>query len=384
MFTAQGDRGFVHSPSEAISTGLLHHATSNEQDLKEEWGYIMATVKDSTKASASNAKSISSTSSGFRIQLFTNQVFEARRSDKIPVNLKELERCLDCDRQSVSPDDEDALENLIELDQAVNEATLRHSVMQAVRKRIRVREPTGERLVYSNVYDQSFARLPKDVGFNNGLSAPQPDLASGFRWEAFKFNNVLAGIPGVIPHSDMNGISLPHLFGEFKRPGGDRVEGIAQAAYDGAYGVWARTQVLKEMQVCEVECAAHVFSFFTDGSFYAIYAHFQEGKKYYQYALVDQESLKQSPDSFRVMYQRLRNLQEMAYAEADALRLQIAKWQDQQPGAGLSTDNADARRVEHGNERARDQLLSPAASTSRSLSLQESVTGEPPKKRSRQ
>ncbi len=32
---------------------------------------------------------------------------------------------------------------------------------------------------YNQVFSQSFTGFPKDVGFNNGLSAPQPDFAKG-------------------------------------------------------------------------------------------------------------------------------------------------------------------------------------------------------------
>jgi hypothetical protein len=70
---------------------------------------------------------------------------------------------------------------------------------------------------YRKVFNQAFTALPKDVGFNNGLSAPQPDMIEGLQLRQFRpflVNEQLGGAAILVDAT--NPVTLPHLAGEWK------------------------------------------------------------------------------------------------------------------------------------------------------------------------
>jgi len=347
--------------------------------LEKEWGHIMSTATAISKRSGSetSSKPVSTTSRPFRQQLRLNNVLEAE-SSSVPANLEQIQAILDGSRQSTSPGEEDFLDYKDDVTNAVNEKTLQIEAWTAVCKRMRSSVTHGKRPQYSSVCDLPFNKVPKDVGFNHGISPPQPDLALGFRWYDFGSSTKLCHIAGVIPpHDDHHTIALPHLFGEYKKPGGAYQEAAAQAAYDGAYGTWARSEVLKVIGDVDDERMAYVFSFATDGMTMRFFAHFRDVSDqicYHQHEIFPATSLIQTVDAHRLMYRRMRNLQELAFKNADSLRQRIAQWQTLQlPPPPIPNTRLAPRGVSslHGcNEAAGVTLPSPATSTKRAASAQ--------------
>ncbi|KAK3371919.1 hypothetical protein B0H63DRAFT_503366 [Podospora didyma] len=121
---------------------------------------------------------------------------------------------------------------------------------------------------YQRVFNQPFTGFPKDVGFNNGLSAPQPDFVEGLEMQEYDPFPVDEYVEGAVLYKDNPGsLSLPHFAGEWKGCGKHMEKAKLQSRYDGA---------------------ALITTFPTDGTNINFYAHHaapsDDGMlKYYQY-----------------------------------------------------------------------------------------------------
>jgi hypothetical protein len=65
---------------------------------------------------------------------------------------------------------------------------------------------------YRRAYNQPFNGFPKNVGFNDGASAAQPDMVEGFdlmRFDLFPVREELGG--AAVPSLGPNAITLPYL-----------------------------------------------------------------------------------------------------------------------------------------------------------------------------
>ncbi len=72
---------------------------------------------------------------------------------------------------------------------------------------------------YRQAYNRAFTNLPGDVGFNNGLSAPQPDFVEGLEAEEYRPFPADDCVPGAaLYRDDPRSITLPHIAGEWKGP----------------------------------------------------------------------------------------------------------------------------------------------------------------------
>jgi hypothetical protein len=82
---------------------------------------------------------------------------------------------------------------------------------------------------------QALTSLPKDVGFNNGQSAPQPNLTKRFHRQEFGLfpTSEPLGGPAVLFNDEKNSATLPHLAEEWKGPGKDMIKAGTQSVYDG-------------------------------------------------------------------------------------------------------------------------------------------------------
>jgi len=68
---------------------------------------------------------------------------------------------------------------------------------------------------YKRAFNQQFTGFPKNVGFNNGLSAPQPDFVEGLEMEEFRPFPVNKHISGSVLYKDnTRSVTLPHIAGE--------------------------------------------------------------------------------------------------------------------------------------------------------------------------
>lgn len=137
--------------------------------------------KKGTKASASAApesmdgasttKTTSTTTSGFAIQAYENGILN-RISSKPPTNLNDKRKQVTRSRVTASPPESVYKRYVDRVGGAVNEATM---VVEVSKRLLKDYDDPG----YRAAFNQAFTRFPKDVGFNNGLSAPQPDFVEG-------------------------------------------------------------------------------------------------------------------------------------------------------------------------------------------------------------
>lgn len=98
---------------------------------------------------------------------------------------------------------------------------------------------------YHQVFNQAFTGFPKEVGFNDRLSAPQPDFVEGLEKQEYAPVPVDECVSGAVLYKDDPfSLALPHLAGEWKGRGKDMDEARLQSAYDGAALVYARNQAL--------------------------------------------------------------------------------------------------------------------------------------------
>lgn len=120
-------------------------------------------------------KATSTTSSGFAIQAYKNGILEPRYS-KPTTNLKEIHEQCARSRIAASPIELVYEDYVDRVRGAVNKATMVVEV-----NRILKEYPKG----YKRAFSQAFTAFPKDVGFNNGLSALQPDFAEGLEMQEY-------------------------------------------------------------------------------------------------------------------------------------------------------------------------------------------------------
>jgi hypothetical protein len=184
---------------------------------------------------------------------------------------------------------------------------------------------------YRRVYNQALNDFPKSVGFNTGLSAPQPDMIEGLDLREFKPFPVRQELGGAaVPTSENNATTLPHLAGEWKAGGKDMIQARTQAAYDGACIVYGRNEARSFLESPDPAGHAYVQTFTTDGTTLNTFAHYssesQDQVKYHQYP-TSSSFLISSYEDFKQSRRRLRNQQDDANETAETLRDELnEKW----------------------------------------------------------
>jgi hypothetical protein len=104
-------------------------------------------------------------------------------------------------------------------------------------------------LGYYKICNQAFNKFPTNIGFNDNLSAAQPDMMEGLtltQFEPFLARKRLGGAATVYLGPEVT--TLPYLAGEWKGPGKDMVQAQTQAAYDSACMVYGRTKACSLLQ----------------------------------------------------------------------------------------------------------------------------------------
>jgi hypothetical protein len=180
---------------------------------------------------------------------------------------------------------------------------------------------------YSREFNRAFSALPKGLGFNDGLSAPQPDFVEGLEKREFRPFPVGEQITGAVLYKDdPDSLALPHLAGEWKGPGKDMQEAMLQSSYDGAALVHGRNQALSYIGKPDPTDTAEVVTFTTDGTNLNFFAHYASpstedgvGLEYHQYPITS-TNLKNSFHEFKQGHKQLRNLQDHARDQSYALR----------------------------------------------------------------
>jgi hypothetical protein len=284
---------------------------------------------DSTiDSSTTKAKSISTTTSGFADQAYKNGILLPLHS-KAPKNLDDLYARLARSCETASPPESEYENYIYQVEVAPNEATMVGEMLPLLKS------CRGQG--YHRVLNQPFTGFPKEVGFNNGLSAPQPDLVEGLekrQYRPFPVDELISG--AVLYKDDPYSVTLPHLAGEWKGRGKDMDEARQQSAFDGAALVYARNQAVSRLGKAQADPPGHaeVITFTTDGTNLNMFAHyatpFEDGAlEYHQYPITS-TNLINSHQGLKDGRRWLRNGQDHAREQSYALRDQLKEhWKQQ-------------------------------------------------------
>ncbi|OAA63243.1 hypothetical protein SPI_03406 [Niveomyces insectorum RCEF 264] len=274
-----------------------------------------------------STKTTSTTSSGFAEKARKNGILPPLNS-KPPKNLEDIRKRYAKSRATASPPGSVYEHYAHRIEKAGNEATVAAQVSRHVLKEY---DDEG----YTQSFDRSFTGFPDDVGFNDGLSAPQPDFVEGLEIGEYDPVPVDDHIPGAALYKDdPYSLVLPHVAGEWKGPSGNMGTARLQGAYDGAALVFARNQALSRLGKPDPPGHAEVTTFTTDGTTLDQYAHYAEESedgttRYHQYR-VKSTNLIDSHEDFRDGYKHLRNAQDHARNQSYALRDDLREhWKQQ-------------------------------------------------------
>lgn len=246
-----------------------------------------ASVKSASKASqypASTAntaktgdskKSLSTTDQGFEDVARRNGIPPQRMTQisRLP-NQDEIEARLNASRASASPTVSFYQAFSTVADEAGNEAStvnvLNGFVIKDTSKDLGL---IKER--YVTKWDQQWTDYPKDVGFNNGLSAPKPDYIEGYARPAFPPSIDKIGGAATLVKGNSRFIALPHFALEAKAPGKDMHLAQVQAQYDGAAMVYGRNKALEYIQQPDPPQTAAVATLVADGENWDAFLHYE-------------------------------------------------------------------------------------------------------------
>lgn len=278
------------------------------------------------KSSKSSRSTISTTDSSFEDRAFDNGVLNPVNF-KPPANLDDLQERFNRARDTLSPSESEYQKFAYKIRTALNEQTILLQTSQLLKE--------YDELGYSKSYNQAFSALPKNVGFNNELSAAQPDMVEGLdmpEFDPFPIRKQLGG--AAVLSSGSNATTLPHLAGEWKGPGKDMTLAQTQAGYDGASMVYGRNKARSFLGSADSTDHAFVSSFTTDGTTVNSFAHYsttsQNQTKYHQYSITSSFPTTSFED-FRKSRRQLRNQQDYAKENSETLRDElIDKWSTSQ------------------------------------------------------
>ncbi|KAK4133512.1 hypothetical protein BT67DRAFT_355168, partial [Trichocladium antarcticum] len=277
------------------------------------------TPTDSTKTTKSD-KTISTTTSGFQAQATANGILCPRKSMP-PGNVKETLDRLNESRGSASPPESQYRRYCNRIVKAGNEAAIVQRMLPLFK------EYDGDE--YDFDMNRAFSGLPKDVGFNDGLSAPQPDFVQGLSKEEFLPFDPAQISGAVLFKDDLTSMTLPHFAGEWKSRTGNMDEATLQSSYDGAALVYGRNQALEHLAEPDVSSSA-VTTFISNGEHIAFFAHHasqtgEDGKMQYHQHRIVRTDLTDSYESFKKGRRQIRNAQDYAREHSLALRDQLRK-----------------------------------------------------------
>jgi len=297
--------------------------TRNNLALFDKMGKKKAS--DSTDGSALT-KTTSTTTSGFDIQAYKNGIL-LPPSSKAPTNLKARQKRGTESRGTASPTETEHRGFVNRIENAGNEATM---VFEVGAQLLKTYDDEG----YTRTFDRAFTGFPKDVGFNNSLSAPKPGFVEGTRMQDYFPFPVDERVGGAVLYKDdRRSITLPHLAGEWKGPGKDMEKATLQSGYNGAALVYARNQALSYLGKSDPPGHAKVITLTTDGkslNFYLHYSAWTEDKtlEYHQYPDASYNLMKF--DDYKDGRRHLRNEQDHAKKQSYALRDQLKEhWKQQ-------------------------------------------------------
>lgn len=279
---------------------------------------------------SSTTKTTSTTTSGFATKACENGILNPS-SSKPPANLDDRRKQFARSRETASPPESVYKIYVDKVGGAVNEATM---VYEVGKRLLKDYDDTD----YRTARNQPFTGFPRDVGLNNGLSAPQPDLIEGTQmqdYDPFPIHKLVVG--AVLYKNNPHSVTLSHLAGEWKGAGKDMEEARLQSAYDGAALVYTRNQALSYLGNPDPPGHAEVMTFTTDGTTLNQYAHYADPSeggtlRYHQYP-IKSTNLIDSHQAFKEGRRSLRNSQDYAREQSYALRDQLkGHWKQHRDG----------------------------------------------------
>ncbi|KAI9779176.1 MAG: hypothetical protein M1839_007711 [Geoglossum umbratile] len=277
---------------------------------------------------SSGTKTTSTTLSGFAVQAYENGILDPPCS-KPPTNLEDIQKRHAISRETASPTESVHQDYVWTVEAAENESTM---VTEVNTRLLKMYQGQG----YRKVFNQQFTGFPKDVGFNNDLSAPQPDFVEGLNMLEYKPFPVNKNVSGAVLYKDnIRSLTLPHLAGEWKGRGKNMEKARLQSSYDGAALVYARNQALSYIGKPDPPSHAEVITFTTDGTNLNFFAHYaapsEDGTpEYHQYPYAS-VNLKKYQE-FKEGRRGLRNEQDHARKQSYALRDQLREHWKQRCG----------------------------------------------------
>lgn len=230
---------------------------------------------------------------------------------------------------------------------------------------------------YDRVFNQAFTGLPRNLGFNNGLSTPQPDFIEGLEKEEYRPFSVDDHVPGAaLYQDDPYSLILPQIAGEWKGPVGDIREARMQSAYDGAALVYGRNQALTYMGKSDPSGHAEITTFTTDGTNLNLYAHYatpsaedEDTLEYHQYP-ISTTNIKDTYQGHKDGRKGLRNAQDYAKQQSYAMRDELKEyWKQHRDKLRLITEGAPLPTSNMAASASWISLSWPAESSSLSISL---------------
>ncbi|KAK3337128.1 hypothetical protein B0T19DRAFT_61254 [Cercophora scortea] len=292
----------------------------------------MSTKKTSDPSDDSGStKTLSTTASGFDVRARKNGILDPIGS-RPPKNLEEIRERLAAPRETASPPESVYEDYAYTVQRAANEATIVGETLPLPK--------TYPREPYTRVLSQAFTAFPKNMGFNDGLSAPQPDFIEGLEMEEFLPFPVDEYVQGAVLYKDdRRSVTLPHLAGEWKASDGSMREATRQSGYDGAALVYARNQALAFKGESDPPGHASITTFTTNGTQVHFYAHYATPTKngaleYHQFP-VKSTNLVNSYIEHKEGRRGLRNAQDHAKRQSQALRDQLKEHYEQPRSSGL-------------------------------------------------
>ncbi|KAK3691994.1 hypothetical protein B0T22DRAFT_474971 [Podospora appendiculata] len=265
----------------------------------------------STGDAESRSKTISTTSSDFAAQAAKNGILDPI-SSKAHKNLRDSIARLNQSRETASPP-ESVYEDYLDTVGSVPNESYMLIEMTPLLKGYKDRG-------YRRAFNQPFTAYPKDVGFNNGLSAPQPDFVQGLRQREFRPFPIADELDSAVLFEDnRHSLALPHIAGEWKNRGKNMEGAALQSAYDGAALVHSRNEALAYMGEPDPPSHAAVTTFTTDGTslnFFGQFAAASEDQLEYQQYPISTINLKSSYEDFKKGRKQLRNAQDYAQEQS--------------------------------------------------------------------
>ena len=273
-----------------------------------------------TKGTSTSTKSVSASDPRFPEIAINNGILAPMDSTN-PSNFDEIFGYLNRPRESASPELDEYKQYLFDTATAENEDSVMQPVIGLLKK-----YNDGS---YRSAYNQQFIEYPDNVGFNNGLSAPKPDLVQGINLQDFKPYPAREKLGGsAVPTPSKYAITLAHMAGEFKKPGGNLIQAQEQAAYDAASLVYGRNRALASMGKADTLATAHVGTFISDGTHIITSAHFAttgaSGETVYQQKPTTDTNMNINFESFKTGRQRLRNLQDLTRKNSHLLKKELS------------------------------------------------------------